>query len=140
MIWSNPPIRIGKAALHELLERWLDRLTPDGRAVLVVQKHLGADSLHRWLAEQGWPTTRLASAKGYRSSVLRVDVQPAALWRVDLDPDAARPWVGGAATSAAAEAASQCRRGRSTCRPRRRPSRPATSRSAAATTRRCRRR
>ena len=65
-IWSNPPIRIGKPALHDLLVRWLDRLTPDGRAVLVVQKHLGADSLHRWLTEQGWPTTRLASSRGYR--------------------------------------------------------------------------
>jgi 16S rRNA (guanine1207-N2)-methyltransferase len=65
-IWSNPPIRIGKPALHALLGRWLDRLTPDGRAVLVVQKHLGADSLQRWLTEQGWPTIRLASAKGYR--------------------------------------------------------------------------
>ena len=66
VIWSNPPIRIGKAALHELLAAWLDRLTPSGRAVLVVQKHLGADSLQRWLIEHGWPTVRLASAKGYR--------------------------------------------------------------------------
>ncbi len=65
-IWSNPPIRIGKPALHELLATWLDRLNVDGRALLVVQKHLGADSLHRWLAGQGWSTTRLASAKGYR--------------------------------------------------------------------------
>jgi 16S rRNA (guanine1207-N2)-methyltransferase len=65
-IWSNPPIRIGKAALHELLTAWLGRLTDDGRALLVVQKHLGADSLHRWLAGAGWSTTRLASAKGYR--------------------------------------------------------------------------
>lgn len=65
-IWSNPPIRIGKAALHELLLTWLPRLAPDGRAVLVVGKHLGADSLQRWLGEQGWPTTRLASAKGFR--------------------------------------------------------------------------
>ena len=31
-IWSNPPIRIGKAHLHELLERWLARLAPDGEA------------------------------------------------------------------------------------------------------------
>jgi 16S rRNA (guanine1207-N2)-methyltransferase len=66
LIWSNPPIRIGKAALHELLLAWLPRLTPAGRAILVVQKHLGADSLHRWLVDQGFPTTRLASAKGYR--------------------------------------------------------------------------
>ncbi|MET0324403.1 MAG: methyltransferase, partial [Ilumatobacteraceae bacterium] len=72
VIWSNPPIRIGKPALHELLTTWLDRLTPDGRAVLVVHKHLGSDSLHRWLDDQGWPTTRLTSAKGYRL----LDVHP----------------------------------------------------------------
>lgn len=65
-IWSNPPIRIGKAALHELLLTWLPRLRPDGRAVMVVGKNLGADSLQRWLGEQGWPTTRLASVKGFR--------------------------------------------------------------------------
>ena len=65
-IWSNPPIRIGKPALHDLLLRWLPRLAADGRAVLVVGKNLGADSLQRWLAEQGHPTARLASAKGFR--------------------------------------------------------------------------
>ena len=65
-IWSNPPIRIGKEALHELLLRWLPRLVPGGRAVMVVGKHLGADSLQRWLTAQGYPTTRLASAKGFR--------------------------------------------------------------------------
>jgi 16S rRNA (guanine1207-N2)-methyltransferase len=65
-IWSNPPIRVGKAALHELLTMWLGRLEPDGRAWLVVQKHLGADSLLRWLNESGWRTTRLASRQGYR--------------------------------------------------------------------------
>ena len=65
-IWSNPPIRIGKDALHELLLTWLPRLSPGGRAVMVVGKNLGADSLQRWLGEQGFPTTRLASAKGFR--------------------------------------------------------------------------
>lgn len=65
-IWSNPPIRIGKAALHELLLTWLPRLAPGGRAVMVVGKNLGADSLQRWLGEQGFPTQRLASAKGFR--------------------------------------------------------------------------
>jgi len=65
-IWSNPPVRIGKQALHELLLGWLPRLRPGGRAVLVVGKHLGADSLQRWLTDQSWPTTRLASAKGFR--------------------------------------------------------------------------
>jgi 16S rRNA G1207 methylase RsmC len=65
-IWSNPPIRIGKEALHALLLTWLPRLAPGGRAVLVVGKNLGADSLQRWLGEQGWPTARLSSAKGFR--------------------------------------------------------------------------
>ena len=65
-IWSNPPIRIGKSALHDLLLTWLPRLAPGGRAVLVVGKNLGADSLQRWLGEQGYPTKRLASAKGFR--------------------------------------------------------------------------
>jgi 16S rRNA G1207 methylase RsmC len=65
-IWSNPPIRIGKEALHALLLRWLPRLRPGGRAVLVVGKNLGADSLQRWLDQQGWAATRVASAKGFR--------------------------------------------------------------------------
>jgi 16S rRNA (guanine1207-N2)-methyltransferase len=65
-IWSNPPVRIGKPALHDLLLTWLPRLAPEGRAVLVVGKNLGADSLQRWLEEQGYPTSRLASAKGFR--------------------------------------------------------------------------
>ncbi len=65
-IWSNPPIRIGKAALHDLLLTWLPTLAPGGRAVMVVGKNLGADSLQRWLTEQGYPTERLASAKGFR--------------------------------------------------------------------------
>lgn len=65
-IWSNPPIRIGKQALHELLLRWFARLGPTGRAVMVVGKNLGGDSLQGWLTDQGYPTTRLASAKGFR--------------------------------------------------------------------------
>jgi 16S rRNA (guanine1207-N2)-methyltransferase len=65
-IWSNPPIRIGKQALHELLLTWMPRLVPGGRAVMVVGKNLGADSLQRWLGEQGFPTERVASAKGFR--------------------------------------------------------------------------
>lgn len=65
-IWSNPPIRIGKAALHELLLQWLPRLAPGGTARMVVAKNLGADSLQAWLNDQGWPTARLASAQGFR--------------------------------------------------------------------------
>ena len=69
-IWSNPPIRIGKQALHELLGGWLPRLAPGAAATAVVQRHLGADSLHRWLTEQGWDVARIASRAGYR--VLRI--------------------------------------------------------------------
>jgi 16S rRNA G1207 methylase RsmC len=65
-IWSNPPIRIGKDALHALLLDWLPRLSADGRARLVVGKNLGADSLVAWLTEQGFPTAKVASAKGFR--------------------------------------------------------------------------
>jgi 16S rRNA (guanine1207-N2)-methyltransferase len=74
-IWSNPPIRIGKQALHDMLGQWLSRLAPEGAAYAVVQRHLGADSLHRWLADQGWDVTRDAARAGYR--VLRI-ARPAA--------------------------------------------------------------
>ena len=65
-IWSNPPIRIGKAALHDLLLTWLPRLAPGGVARLVVSKNLGADSLQTWLVAQGYDCQRYASAKGFR--------------------------------------------------------------------------
>ena len=68
-IWSPPPIRTGKAELHELLRRWLPRLEAGATAWLVVQKNLGADSLQRWLAEDlgdGWRVERAATAKGFR--------------------------------------------------------------------------
>jgi len=81
-IWSNPPVRIGKQALHDLLASWLGRLEPGGRAYLVAGRNLGADSLHRWLAGQGWPVTRLAARSGYR--LLQVDHRSAE--RVAVSP------------------------------------------------------
>ena len=66
LIWSNPPIRIGKPALHATLATWLGRLAPNGSAVLVVQRHLGADSLDRWLSSNGHATRRLTARAGYR--------------------------------------------------------------------------
>ena len=65
-IRSNPPIRIGKPALHDLLRGWLPRLGVHGEAVLVVHKHLGADSLAAWLSQEGWAVDRLSSRMGYR--------------------------------------------------------------------------
>jgi 16S rRNA (guanine1207-N2)-methyltransferase len=66
LIWSNPPIRIGKTALHDLLSTWLGRLAPGAAAYLVVQRNLGSDSLQRWLGEAGWQATRFAARAGYR--------------------------------------------------------------------------
>jgi 16S rRNA G1207 methylase RsmC len=77
VIWSNPPIRVGKDALHDLLMHWLPRLAPGASAWLVVQRNLGADSLQRWLAHQlgsSWPVERAASSRGYR--VLRARRPP----------------------------------------------------------------
>jgi 16S rRNA (guanine1207-N2)-methyltransferase len=70
LIWSNPPIRIGKPQLHDLLRTWLGRLSPNGTAVLVVQKHLGSDSLLTWLQQQSWlegrTVARSVTRQGYR--------------------------------------------------------------------------
>lgn len=75
-IWSNPPIRIGKPAVHELLRTWLPRLAPGADAHLVIGKNLGADGYQRWIStELGLPTERVASSKGFR--VLRTS-RPAA--------------------------------------------------------------
>ena len=75
-IWTNPPVRIGKAALQALLSYWLERLAPDGRAWLVMHKHLGADSLARWLADQGFACERLRSRRGYRLLEVRARTGP----------------------------------------------------------------
>jgi 16S rRNA G1207 methylase RsmC len=71
-IWSNPPIRVGKDVLHEILQTWLPRLSAGASAYLVVQKNLGSDSLHRWLDQvmPAFETSRVDTAKAFR--VLRV--------------------------------------------------------------------
>lgn len=69
LIWSNPPIRVGKAALHDLMLTWLPRLVVGGQAHLVVQRNLGSDSLQTWLAGHLGPdytVSRVTSVKGYR--------------------------------------------------------------------------
>lgn len=73
VIWSNPPIRIGKAALDELLGTWLPRLAPGGDAWLVVGKNLGADSLQKRLAAslgEEFQVGRHSTSGGFR--VLRI--------------------------------------------------------------------
>jgi 16S rRNA G1207 methylase RsmC len=66
LIWSNPPIKVGKNELHRMLMQWLTRLSEHGCAVLVVNKHLGSDSLASWLVAQGFTVARLGSRRGYR--------------------------------------------------------------------------
>ncbi len=72
-IWSNPPIRVGKVVLHEILTLWINRLTSGGTARLVVQKNLGSDSLHKWLIQEfddEFESTRIDTSKTFR--VLKV--------------------------------------------------------------------
>lgn len=66
LIWSNPPVRIGKKPLQELLLRWLSHLSETGIAYLVIGKNLGADSMARWLNSQDFVTSRVASKRGFR--------------------------------------------------------------------------
>ena len=73
VIWSNPPVRIGKDAMHEMLLAWLGRLAPTGVAYLVVQRNLGADSLIGWLNGRGFQASKFASKKGFRI----IEVRPA---------------------------------------------------------------
>ncbi|MGW8484037.1 class I SAM-dependent methyltransferase [Microbacterium sp. NPDC055903] len=72
-IRSNPPIRVGKDILHDMLEKWIPRLDERSDAWLVVQRNLGADSLQRWIGSTfhpGYSVFRAATGKGYR--VLKV--------------------------------------------------------------------
>ena len=72
-IWSNPPIRVGKDALHDILKLWLPRLAVGAESYLVVQKNLGADSLLRWMQDtlpKKFLSVRLDTSKAFR--VLRV--------------------------------------------------------------------
>lgn len=72
-IRSNPPIRVGKSVLHDLMERWIPRLDERSDAWLVVQRNLGSDSLQRWLTatfDDGYSVSRAATGRGFR--VLRV--------------------------------------------------------------------
>jgi 16S rRNA G1207 methylase RsmC len=67
-IWSNPPIRVGKEVLHDLMSTWLPRLEAGADAYLVVQKNLGADSLQRWIEASvpGLSVERVDTAKAFR--------------------------------------------------------------------------
>lgn len=68
-IWSNPPIRVGKDALHEILLTWLPRLEEGAEGYLVVAKQLGADSLQKWLSGalgDAFDVARVETDRGFR--------------------------------------------------------------------------
>ena len=62
--WEDERDQELPVAVPQLL--WLGRLAPKGRAVFVVHKNLGSDSLQSWLEREGWGAERLASRQGYR--------------------------------------------------------------------------
>jgi len=69
IIWSNPPIRVGKAELHSILKHWIPRLVVGGIGYFVVAKHLGADSFEKWLRAEfagGFDVYREDHYKGFR--------------------------------------------------------------------------
>ena len=57
-----------------------------GVARLVVAKNLGADTLQRWLTEQGYAVERTATSKGFRVLVSRASVASAACAECALQP------------------------------------------------------
>lgn len=71
-MYSNPPIRIGKAPTRQIVTDWMARLEPGAHAYLVVKRSLGSDSFADWLAGAGYEVERLGSKRGYRV----LDVRP----------------------------------------------------------------
>lgn len=79
LIWSNPPIRVGRAVTQEILMTWLPRLAPGGQAYLVIQRNLGSDSICAWLKQElpsGWSADKLGSSKGFRVLEVTAASQP----------------------------------------------------------------
>ncbi|GAA3758912.1 hypothetical protein GCM10022240_09430 [Microbacterium kribbense] len=79
-IRSNPPIRVGKSELHDMLLRWIPRLDPSSDGWFVVQRNLGSDSLQRWLSatlDHTYSVHRAATGRGYRVLKVRRHGTPA---------------------------------------------------------------
>lgn len=67
LIISNPPVRVGKDALHEILKMWSERLSESGQMWLVIAKNLGSDSLAGYIEYKlGFKVKRVASKNGFR--------------------------------------------------------------------------
>ena len=65
MIVTNPPIRAGKAVVHEILEGSFDHLNDDGVLYVVIQKKQGAESAVKKLKTLYSVVDKITQDKGY---------------------------------------------------------------------------
>lgn len=70
LIWSNPPIRVGKEILHDILMTWIPRLKVGGAAYLVVQKILAQTHLFLGLLKILAKTTALKNMQVLKDTEL----------------------------------------------------------------------
>ncbi len=64
-IISNPPIRAGKAVVHEVISGAFDHLLPNGRLTIVIQKKQGAPSAKAKMEEVFGNCQIIKKDKGY---------------------------------------------------------------------------
>lgn len=65
MIVTNPPIRAGKAVVHEILEGSFEHLNDDGVLYVVIQKKQGAESAVKKLKTLYTVVEKITQDKGY---------------------------------------------------------------------------
>lgn len=65
MVVTNPPIRAGKAVVHEILEGSFEHLNDDGVLYVVIQKKQGAESAVKKLKTLYSIVDKIAQDKGY---------------------------------------------------------------------------
>lgn len=65
MIVTNPPIRAGKAVVHEILEGSFEHLNDDGVLYVVIQKKQGAESAVKKLQTLYTVVDKITQDKGY---------------------------------------------------------------------------
>jgi 16S rRNA G1207 methylase RsmC len=64
LIISNPPIRIGKTAVIQLLQNYLKYLSDDGEAIFVINKNLGGNSIVAKLSD-GYSVEKIGRSNGF---------------------------------------------------------------------------
>lgn len=76
LILTNPPVRVGKAKLYELLTEAYSHLTPGGVLLLVLGKKQGAESARRFLSETCSAADLVAHQSGFHVLRLQAPVEP----------------------------------------------------------------